>query len=83
MTNNKHIDTMHNNNSHNRSNNNKPSVNNNTSTDNDTITRMHPSMKRPRAPIACYRCHHKKVKQINKSIILSLCIYLKSSLGSL
>lgn len=27
----------------------------------DTITRMHPSMKRPRAPIACYRCHHKKV----------------------
>ncbi|KAI9243504.1 hypothetical protein EDC94DRAFT_630795 [Helicostylum pulchrum] len=62
MTNNKHIDTMHNNNAHNRSNNNKPSVNNNTSTDNDTITRMHPSMKRPRAPIACYRCHHKKVR---------------------
>lgn len=28
----------------------------------DTITRMHPSMKRPRAPIACYRCHHKKVR---------------------
>ncbi|KAI8975942.1 hypothetical protein BDB01DRAFT_908415 [Pilobolus umbonatus] len=27
-----------------------------------TITRMHPSMKRPRAPIACYRCHHKKVR---------------------
>lgn len=28
-----------------------------------TMTRMHPSMKRPRAPIACYRCHHKKVKR--------------------
>lgn len=28
----------------------------------DAITRMHPSMKRPRAPIACYRCHHKKVR---------------------
>ncbi|KAG1473821.1 hypothetical protein G6F56_000727 [Rhizopus delemar] len=27
-----------------------------------TMTRMHPSMKRPRAPIACYRCHHKKVR---------------------
>ncbi|EPB88945.1 hypothetical protein HMPREF1544_04205 [Mucor circinelloides 1006PhL] len=26
------------------------------------MTRMHPSMKRPRAPIACYRCHHKKVR---------------------
>lgn len=57
---------MHNNNSHNRSNNNKPSVNNNnTPTNGDTITRMHPSMKRPRAPIACYRCHHKKVKYKN------------------
>ncbi|CEP14584.1 hypothetical protein [Parasitella parasitica] len=30
--------------------------------DTNTMTRMHPSMKRPRAPIACYRCHHKKVR---------------------
>ncbi|KAI9024978.1 hypothetical protein CLU79DRAFT_834108 [Phycomyces nitens] len=30
--------------------------------DSRTITRMHPSLKRPRAPIACYRCHHKKVR---------------------
>ncbi|CAO3584184.1 unnamed protein product [Absidia cylindrospora] len=28
----------------------------------NTITRMHSSMKRPRAPIACIRCHHKKVR---------------------
>lgn len=27
----------------------------------NAITRMHSSMKRPRAPIACIRCHHKKV----------------------
>ncbi|ORX61473.1 hypothetical protein DM01DRAFT_1380366 [Hesseltinella vesiculosa] len=26
------------------------------------ITRMHASMKRPRAPIACIRCHYKKVR---------------------
>ncbi|KAI8364851.1 hypothetical protein EDC96DRAFT_593704 [Choanephora cucurbitarum] len=25
-------------------------------------TRMHTTIKRPRAPIACYRCHHKKVR---------------------
>ncbi|KAI8090973.1 uncharacterized protein B0P05DRAFT_584096 [Gilbertella persicaria] len=25
-------------------------------------TRIHSSIKRPRAPIACYRCHHKKVR---------------------
>lgn len=50
MTNNK--DTMHN--SFTKTNTNK--------TNGDTITRMHPSMKRPRAPIACYRCHHKKVR---------------------
>ncbi|KAI8149266.1 hypothetical protein BJV82DRAFT_117768 [Fennellomyces sp. T-0311] len=30
--------------------------------DPQTMTRMHPSMKRPRAPIACFRCHHKKVR---------------------
>ncbi|KAI8065294.1 hypothetical protein BC940DRAFT_348275 [Gongronella butleri] len=28
----------------------------------NAITRMHSSMKRPRAPIACIRCHHKKVR---------------------
>lgn len=50
MTNNK--DTMHT--SYTKTNTNK--------TNGDTITRMHPSMKRPRAPIACYRCHHKKVR---------------------
>ncbi|KAI8388588.1 uncharacterized protein BYT42DRAFT_603071 [Radiomyces spectabilis] len=27
-----------------------------------TMTRMHSSTKRPRAPIACFRCHHKKVR---------------------
>ncbi|CEG71133.1 hypothetical protein RMATCC62417_06917 [Rhizopus microsporus] len=42
---------------------NKPSVINKTTVgDSQTMTRMHPSMKRPRAPIACYRCHHKKVR---------------------
>ncbi|GAN07084.1 hypothetical protein MAM1_0147d06574 [Mucor ambiguus] len=34
----------------------------NSNGDTNTMTRMHPSMKRPRAPIACYRCHHKKVR---------------------
>lgn len=64
MTNNKQLDTMHNS-YNNRVNTTKSSaaVNNtsNTATNGDTMTRMHPSMKRPRAPIACYRCHHKKV----------------------
>ncbi|KAI7865608.1 hypothetical protein BDF14DRAFT_1823573 [Spinellus fusiger] len=32
------------------------------SNESHTITRMHPSLKRPRAPIACFRCHHKKVR---------------------
>ncbi|KAG0169642.1 hypothetical protein DFQ28_009017 [Apophysomyces sp. BC1034] len=43
----------------------EPYKNNNNSgksDDSHTITRMHPSMKRPRAPIACFRCHHKKVR---------------------
>lgn len=59
---------MHNNNTY-KSNNNAKNSNKlppssssiATSGDTTTITRMHPSMKRPRAPIACYRCHHKKV----------------------
>lgn len=33
-----------------------------------TMTRMHPSMKRPRAPIACFRCHHKKVLMQGKYV---------------
>ncbi|KAK4509897.1 uncharacterized protein ATC70_007201 [Mucor velutinosus] len=41
---------------------NKKSNSANASGDTNTMTRMHPSMKRPRAPIACYRCHHKKVR---------------------
>ncbi|OBZ86109.1 hypothetical protein A0J61_05830 [Choanephora cucurbitarum] len=28
----------------------------------NSTTRMHSTIKRPRAPIACYRCHHKKVR---------------------
>ncbi|KAI7905344.1 uncharacterized protein BX663DRAFT_585843 [Cokeromyces recurvatus] len=31
------------------------------SSNNGSVVRMHP-LKRPRAPIACYRCHHKKVR---------------------
>ncbi|KAL0144861.1 hypothetical protein V8B55DRAFT_1558686 [Mucor lusitanicus] len=60
--------TMH---SYNNSNHTNPSTANtgnkksnsaNANGDSSTMTRMHPSMKRPRAPIACYRCHHKKVR---------------------
>lgn len=60
--------TMH---SYNNSNHTNPSTANignkksnsaNANGDSSTMTRMHPSMKRPRAPIACYRCHHKKVQ---------------------
>ncbi|KAL9560305.1 hypothetical protein MBANPS3_000032 [Mucor bainieri] len=61
--------TMHSYNNSNHSNSstianstNKKSNSANANGDPNTMTRMHPSMKRPRAPIACYRCHHKKVR---------------------
>jgi hypothetical protein len=60
MTNNNNkqqqLDTMYNNNTNSNNSSSKKQVENG-----HTMTRMHPSMKRPRAPIACYRCHHKKV----------------------
>lgn len=84
MANNKHLDTMHsyNNNSNNNNNNNNTKKSNsaNSNADANTMTRMHPSMKRPRAPIACYRCHHKKV-QFHTYIAISFTnLILKGSL---